>query len=86
MDAAGPLFANRDPSARLDPTDATTVDAIHTDMGSLVLLDLGITQPVGHIDFYPNHGIDQPGCKGKKKDTNNTLCLFTLLLLFSTSQ
>ena len=67
MDAAGPSFAGRDASARLDPTDATAVDAIHTDMGSLFALDWGITETVGHIDFYPNYGIDQPGCKGKKK-------------------
>ncbi|XP_071784162.1 pancreatic lipase-related protein 2-like [Asterias amurensis] len=44
----------------LDRTDADFVDVIHTD-GPLHLF--GLYEPVGHQDFYPNHGdLDQPGC------------------------
>ncbi|XP_038071471.1 pancreatic lipase-related protein 2-like isoform X2 [Patiria miniata] len=59
LDAAGPNFSGNDPACRLDPTDAIFVDAIHTDAE---LLGLGIVQTVGHMDFYPNGGKEQPGC------------------------
>ena len=38
LDPAGPLFENKDPKVRLDPTDAKFVDVIHTDGDSLVEL------------------------------------------------
>jgi pancreatic triacylglycerol lipase len=63
MDPAEPHFSKTDPIGRLDPTDADFVDVIHTDAGPFLSGGLGIFQPVGHVDFYPNGGIDQPGCR-----------------------
>jgi len=47
---------------RLDPGDAQFVDVIHTDTKGFYKGGLGMQQPVGHIDFYPNGGEAQPGC------------------------
>jgi pancreatic triacylglycerol lipase len=47
---------------RLDPGDAEFVDVIHTDAKSILMFGYGLEQPVGHVDFYPNGGTDQPGC------------------------
>ncbi|KAJ7383379.1 hypothetical protein OS493_028460 [Desmophyllum pertusum] len=57
LDPAGPGFSAEDPALRLDPSDARFVDVIHTDANWL-----GLFQPSGHIDFYPNGGLDQAGC------------------------
>ncbi|KAJ1119423.1 hypothetical protein NDU88_007609 [Pleurodeles waltl] len=57
LDPAGPLFSGKPPDERLDPTDALFVDVIHTDIDAL-----GYRENLGHIDFYPNGGTDQPGC------------------------
>uniref|UniRef100_A0A2C9KRW2 PLAT domain-containing protein n=1 Tax=Biomphalaria glabrata TaxID=6526 RepID=A0A2C9KRW2_BIOGL len=64
IDPAGPYFENTDPVVRLDPTDAVFVDVIHSDGAPLGLLELGLgtKQAVGHLDFFPNLGRDQPGC------------------------
>ncbi|EFN77854.1 pancreatic lipase-related protein 2 [Harpegnathos saltator] len=62
LDPAEPHFSNTSPLVRLDPTDATFVTAIHTDCNPFISGGLGITQPVAHIDFYPNGGRNQPGC------------------------
>lgn len=62
LDPAEPHFSKTDPIVRLDPTDADFVDVIHTDAGPFISGGLGILQPVGHVDFYPNGGIQQPGC------------------------
>uniref|UniRef100_A0A1B0GN74 Uncharacterized protein n=2 Tax=Phlebotomus papatasi TaxID=29031 RepID=A0A1B0GN74_PHLPP len=53
------------PSVRLDQSDAQFVDVIHTDGRSFFLLEIpgyGMSQPCGHLDFYPNNGKEQPGC------------------------
>ncbi|MGH0136367.1 UNVERIFIED_CONTAM: hypothetical protein FKN15_060966 [Acipenser sinensis] len=48
---------------RLDASDAVFVDAIHTDSAPMVPnLGFGMSQPVGHLDFYPNGGKQMPGC------------------------
>ncbi|XP_059168285.1 inactive pancreatic lipase-related protein 1-like [Physella acuta] len=62
LDPAGPYFENTPAIVRLDPTDALFVDVIHTDAGTLLTFNLGIMQAVGHVDFYPNGGHNQPGC------------------------
>ncbi|XP_050564214.1 lipase member I isoform X2 [Cygnus atratus] len=57
LDPAGPSFTREPPEGRLDRTDAKFVDVIHTDSDVL-----GFKKPLGTIDFYPNGGMDQPGC------------------------
>lgn len=57
LDPASPFFDN-DPGSSLDATDATFVDVIHTSAGFL-----GQPGPIGHADFYPNGGSQQPGCE-----------------------
>ncbi|KAG8182874.1 hypothetical protein JTE90_024617 [Oedothorax gibbosus] len=62
LDPAGPRFYDAPLEERLDPSDAQFVDAIHTDGGHGLLEGLGLRSQVGHVDFYPNGGKDQPGC------------------------
>lgn len=57
LDPAGPYFYFKGPENRLDKTDAQFVDVIHTAVGSA-----GHYKELGHIDFFPNGGIFQPGC------------------------
>ena len=57
LDPARPLFAGADTIFRLDPGDAEYVDAVHTSE-----VGIGAYITVGHTDFYPNGGFDQPGC------------------------
>ncbi|XP_059470065.1 lipase member H-like isoform X2 [Neocloeon triangulifer] len=58
LDPAYPLFTSRPKADKLDPSDAEFVDVIHT-CGGLY----GYSQPLGHVDFYPNGGsFFQPGC------------------------
>ncbi|XP_059098768.1 pancreatic lipase-related protein 2-like isoform X1 [Tigriopus californicus] len=62
LDPAEPLFQSMPEFVRLDPDDAEFVDVIHTDAKSILMFGYGMEQPVGHVDFYPNGGTDQPGC------------------------
>ena len=60
LDSADPLFSFASSDGRLDPSDAVLVDTIHTSSDFL-----GIREPYGHVDFYPNKGATpQPGCDG----------------------
>lgn len=57
MDPAGVLWHySRD---RLSDSDGVYVEAIHTDAG---VPGSGIGLPIGHVDFFPNGGVWQPGC------------------------
>ncbi|GBM93381.1 hypothetical protein AVEN_144858-1, partial [Araneus ventricosus] len=57
LDPATFLFSNASPRTKLDRTDALFVDVIHTDGGGI-----GMVEPIGHVDFYPNGGQIQAGC------------------------
>ncbi|CAG0892716.1 unnamed protein product [Darwinula stevensoni] len=62
LDPAGCHFEHADPRVRLDPEDALFVDVIHTDGSTLAAGGLGMFQPMGHVDFYPNSGVHMPDC------------------------
>ena len=47
---------------RLDKSDADFVDVIHSDDDKM---GFNNNKLVGHADFYPNGGNDQPGCAFK---------------------
>lgn len=51
-----------DPIVRLDRNDAKFVDVVHTDILPLTRFGLGMKEPIGHVDFYPNGGHTNPGC------------------------
>ncbi|KAF7710514.1 pancreatic triacylglycerol lipase-like [Silurus meridionalis] len=64
LDPAEPYFQGCPTLVRLDPSDALFVDAIHTDALPVVpYLGFGMSQAVGHLDFYPNGGDSMPGCE-----------------------
>jgi pimeloyl-ACP methyl ester carboxylesterase len=57
LDPAGPWFqGSLDRTIGINPTSGAFVDIIHTDV------ELGQLRDLGHIDFYPNGGAEQPGC------------------------
>ncbi|KAM3606064.1 uncharacterized protein V6R79_010090 [Siganus canaliculatus] len=67
LDPVEPYFQGTDASVHLDTSDATFVDVIHTDgLPFSSKLGLGMSQPMGHIDFYPNGGELMPGCSGNR--------------------
>lgn len=66
LDPAAPLFESYDVAVRLDKGDATFVDVIHTDAQPLHEAGLGTVELIGHVDFFPNGGKDQPGCSPNK--------------------
>lgn len=57
LDPAMPLFITSGIDEKLDASDAEFVDVIHTNA-----LVQGKLERCGHVDFYMNGGILQPGC------------------------
>lgn len=55
LDPAGPFFFTFQPKERLDVTDASYVEVIHTSYS-------GFQKEIGYADFYVNGGKVQPGC------------------------
>nr|XP_020843814.1 pancreatic triacylglycerol lipase-like isoform X2 [Phascolarctos cinereus] len=64
LDPAEPCFQETPEEVRLDPSDALFVDVIHTDTAPIIPnLGFGMSQLVGHLDFFPNGGEEMPGCQ-----------------------
>uniref|UniRef100_A0A8C5MDU1 Triacylglycerol lipase n=1 Tax=Leptobrachium leishanense TaxID=445787 RepID=A0A8C5MDU1_9ANUR len=63
LDPAHPYFEDTPAEVRLDTSDAFFVEVMHTDTGSP--LGVGIKNPNGHRDIYPNGGKQMPGCPNK---------------------
>ncbi|XP_066457495.1 pancreatic triacylglycerol lipase-like [Eleutherodactylus coqui] len=64
LDPAEPYFQGTPVEVRLDPSDASFVDVIHTDAAPMIPnLGFGMSQLVGHLDFFPNGGEEMPGCQ-----------------------
>ncbi|CAD1472999.1 unnamed protein product, partial [Heterotrigona itama] len=57
LDPAMPLFVTVDKDHKLDASDADFVDVFHTNA-----FIQGQVETSGHVDFYMNGGINQPGC------------------------
>uniref|UniRef100_A0A8C6SSZ6 Triacylglycerol lipase n=1 Tax=Neogobius melanostomus TaxID=47308 RepID=A0A8C6SSZ6_9GOBI len=72
LDPTEPYFQGTEEQLRLDVSDATFVDVIHTDGAPFSSkLGLGVSEPIGHVDFYPNGGEKMPGCSANNgKPTN----------------
>nr|AAS21358.1 triacylglycerol lipase-like protein [Oikopleura dioica] len=72
LDPAGPAFTfpsmwydefpNELEKTHLWYSDAEFVDVIHSDAGTFGGGHYGLSKPIGHIDFYPSMGRDQPFC------------------------
>lgn len=63
LDPAEPYFGGTDRMVRLDNSDAVYVDVIHSNANGDLNMGLGMIDSVGHADFFPNGGKQQPGCK-----------------------
>ncbi|XP_025159613.1 uncharacterized protein LOC105190890 isoform X3 [Harpegnathos saltator] len=57
LDPAMPLFVTVNKDEKLDASDAEFVDVLHTNA-----FIQGKIEASGHIDFYMNGGVNQPGC------------------------
>ncbi|XP_015373145.1 PREDICTED: lipase member H-B-like [Diuraphis noxia] len=62
LDPAKPEYEDKGPEDRLYITDAHFVDVMHTNTAKN-----GFEKSIGHIDFFPNGGKTQPGCKSSDK-------------------
>jgi len=62
LDPAKPGFTSDNTATHLCKEDASFVDVIHTDTKTLLHYASGMNKSIGHVDFWPNGGADQPNC------------------------
>nr|XP_034827329.1 inactive pancreatic lipase-related protein 1-like isoform X1 [Maniola hyperantus] len=67
LDPALPLFVTNDKKNKIDSDDAYFVDVIHTNA-----LYKGKLEDCGHVDFYANGGLTQPGCVETENKTKSS--------------
>ncbi|XP_050097249.1 pancreatic triacylglycerol lipase-like [Anopheles aquasalis] len=86
LDPAELAFTETDRVVRLDPSDAKFVDIVHSDATPFVpQIGLGLYEPIGHVDFYPNGGSDQPGCRHEFWKNADTRFVTNMFQFFSCS-
>jgi len=61
FDPIGPGFEQRPPGGRLNTNSADSVRVHHT--SAVGNKSIGILEPCGHVDYYPNGGGNQPECQ-----------------------
>ncbi|KAL0880902.1 hypothetical protein ABMA27_002074 [Loxostege sticticalis] len=67
LDPALPMFATNDNRKKVDASDGLFVDVLHTNA-----LEKGKLETSGHIDFYANGGMTQPGCRATAEQTKSS--------------
>lgn len=86
MDPAELAFTETNPIVRLDVTDAKFVDIVHSDATPFVpKIGLGLFEPIGHLDFYPNGGFNQPGCDQTLRKRKDGMWISSMFQFFSCS-
>lgn len=60
LDPAKPCFTDVPKEYKLDEGDADFVNVLHTDA-----MLRGVLSRAGHVDFYVNGGLSQPGCEDR---------------------
>ncbi|XP_055615910.1 pancreatic lipase-related protein 2 [Toxorhynchites rutilus septentrionalis] len=86
LDPAELAFTETNPIVRLDTTDAKFVDIIHSDATPMMpKIGLGLYEPIGHVDFYPNGGFNQPGCDQRLWKRKDGTFLSSMYQFFSCS-
>lgn len=65
LDPASPLFRQMLSASltSLGADDAKFVDVVHTDGARIWSEGFGLFNPIGDVDYFPNGGLDQPGCE-----------------------
>ncbi|KAL5241245.1 hypothetical protein ACI65C_008655 [Semiaphis heraclei] len=65
LDPASPLFRQMLSASlpSLSSEDAAFVDIVHTDGARIWSEGFGLFNPIGDVDYFPNGGLDQPGCE-----------------------
>lgn len=81
LDPAAPEFERPPRQRSLMSSDASFVDVIHTN--ALPIVGLGVRQPIGHADFYPNGGDWQPGCPPLSDFENPLSIVYCLILIMN---